>query len=153
MLKFIAIIALLGIVILIGIRTRAKSAPRPDNLGLSGGTLAPCPDSPNCVSTQAERETHHMYPWPYESKDNAHQHLLNILKTLDRTTITQTTPDYIAVEFRSKLFGFIDDVEFYFEPDKNLLHFRSASRLGYSDMGVNRKRMETIGQMFQSTQK
>ena len=53
-------------------------------------------------------------------------------------------PDYLYAEYSSALFGFVDDVEFYFPPETHIIHVRSASRLGHSDLGVNRKRIEAI---------
>jgi uncharacterized protein (DUF1499 family) len=121
------------------------ASPRPDNLGLQNGRLAPCPDSPNCVSTQAERSLHLIEPILYEAETAVvHQRLLRILDEMPRSTIIRTEPTYIHAEFRSPTWGFIDDVEFYFDEANRLIHFRSAARLGYGDRGVNRARMEEI---------
>ena len=60
------------------------------------------------------------------------------------------TDEYIHVEFRSRLFGFVDDVEFLFDDQEAVIHFCSASRSGYSDMGVNRKRMNAIGEAYRT---
>lgn len=63
-------------------------------------------------------------------------------------TITKDEPGHIHAEFRSALFGFVDDVTFIFDDNARLIHFRSASRTGYYDFGVNRKRMEEISKMY-----
>ncbi|MEZ4726384.1 MAG: DUF1499 domain-containing protein [Caldilineaceae bacterium] len=113
--------------------------------------FAPCPASPNCVSTQAPAadQTHAIAPITYTgSLTDTHQHLLSIIQTLPRTTLITVEPNYIHAEFRSRLFRFVDDVEFYFDDTQRLIHFRSASRLGQGDLGVNRKRMEEIRRQF-----
>ena len=63
---------------------------------------------------------------------------------MERTTIIEETDNYLYAEFKSKLMGFVDDVEFYRDPAANVVHVRSASRLGKSDAGVNRQRVEEI---------
>jgi len=121
------------------------ASPLPDNLGVQDGRLAPCPDSPNCVSSQAERSLHLIDPIRYEGETAVvHQRLLQILDQMPRSTIIRTEPTYIHAEFRSSTWGFIDDAEFYFDEANQLIHFRSAARLGYDDLDVNRARMEVI---------
>ena len=111
--------------------------------------LKPCPSSPNCVSTQAQDETHKIEPYRYSgSLDTAREKIVAIVNSLPRTKIVETKPDYLRVEFKSFLFRFVDDVEFYFDDKAKVVHFRSASRVGYGDMGVNRKRMEGIREKF-----
>ena len=73
---------------------------------------------------------------------------MKIIDSLKRTKIITDTENYIHIEFRTALFKFVDDVEFFFNDSEKLIHFRSAARLGYSDMGVNRKRMENITKLF-----
>lgn len=114
-------------------------------------TLAPCPTSPNCVSTQADPsdEVHYMPAIEFQGKiEEAKARLHRIINELPRTTLLEERTDYLHVEFRSLVFRFVDDVEFYIDETENLIHFRSASRLGYSDLGVNRKRMQRITDMF-----
>lgn len=115
--------------------------------------FAPCPNSPNCVSTQTptDDKIHAIEPIAYTgSLVAANQRLLAILQALPRTTLIMIEADYIYVEFRSRLWRFVDDVEFYFDETQHQIHFRSASRLGQGDLGVNRKRMEEIRQRFVS---
>jgi uncharacterized protein (DUF1499 family) len=69
---------------------------------------------------------------------------------MPRTTIVTLEEDYIRAEFKSRIFGFVDDVEFWFDDEQKVIHFRSASRVGYSDLGANRKRMEKIRERFHS---
>jgi len=126
------------------------SAGTPAGLGLKQGRLAPCPQSPNCVSSQADDEKHGMEPIPYStSLDQARERMRSIVLSMPRSKILADTGDYMHVEFKSKLWRFVDDVEFQFDDSRKLIQFRSASRVGYSDMGVNRKRMETIRRKFE----
>jgi len=117
-----------------------------DNLGVTGNRLAPCPKSPNCVSSiSGEDKDHAIAPLTYtEPFAKARQRLLNTIRSMKRTTIITEDERYIHAEFRSGLFRFVDDVEFYFDDQASIIHVRSASRVGYSDLGVNRKRVEEI---------
>jgi uncharacterized protein (DUF1499 family) len=118
--------------------------------GVTHGKLAPCPDSPNCVSSQSSDSSHFVEPLSYpDSRAKAKTRLLEIIESMPRTQIISSTPLYIHAEVTSLLFRFVDDVEFLFEEESNLIHVRSASRIGYSDLGVNRKRIEGIRQRFQ----
>ncbi|TGK12481.1 DUF1499 domain-containing protein [Leptospira fletcheri] len=120
---------------------------RPTNLGVRDGKLAPCPSSPNCVSSQVVNsdETHFIFPYEYKSKtEDAQKKLVAAIQSLPRTLVVIEKPDYVYAEFTSFTMRFVDDVEFYFAPDQKTIHIRSASRLGHSDLGVNRKRMEKI---------
>lgn len=115
--------------------------------------LRPCPDKPNCVSSQAnpEDETHFMPPVTLHlSAEKTIEALVGIMKDMPRSTLIEQTPHYVHVEFRSRVFRFVDDVEFALDTASNTLHFRSAARKGYSDMGVNRKRMTEILAKLQS---
>lgn len=117
----------------------------PDNLGVRDGRLAPCPESPNCVSSQETDEVHGMEPLAIPlPPERAQELLLEVLQEMPRSKIVTTEPGYVRAEFRSRIFRFVDDVEFYFDKEAGLLHYRSASRLGRSDLGVNRDRMVTI---------
>lgn len=110
-------------------------------------TLSPCPDSPNCVSTRGN--DHAMSPLPYKgSMKKSQERLIKILRSMARCTIINADPGYIHAEFRSALFGFVDDVNFVFDDDARLIDFRSASKTGYYDFGVNRKRMEEISRQY-----
>ena len=115
-----------------------------DGLGVDNGNLAPCPDKPNCVSTQADAADaeHYMPPIEVEAGSSlSTAQVRDLIEARARTKIISQTDTYIHAEFRSQIMRFVDDVEFYLDTDAGLLHFRSASRVGQSDMGVNRKRM------------
>jgi uncharacterized protein (DUF1499 family) len=125
------------------------SGTRPSNLGVKNGELASCPNSPNCVSTKALDAEHAIAPITYtSSRAEAMTKLMTVIKALPRTRIVTATDNYLHVEFTSAVFRFVDDVEFYLDESGKTIQFRSASRLGYSDMGVNRKRMEEIRRRF-----
>ncbi|MCC5630035.1 DUF1499 domain-containing protein [Nostoc sphaeroides] len=118
---------------------------RPNNLGISNGKLAPCPNSPNCVSSQSTDAVHKIAPLTFTSTtEEAISNLKQIIESLPRTKIITESQDYLYAEFKSALLGFVDDVEFYLDRNANVIQVRSASRLGQSDLGVNRQRIETI---------
>ncbi|HZH49303.1 MAG TPA: DUF1499 domain-containing protein [Nitrospira sp.] len=110
-------------------------------------TLSPCPSSPNCVSTlaPAEDSRHAIVPYRYrKSRVEAQEALKAAIATLPRTKLVEEDEAYLHYEFTSRLLRFIDDVEFVFDDEAKTIHFRSASRIGYGDYGVNRDRMEHI---------
>lgn len=118
---------------------------RPSNLGVQDGRLAPCPNTPNCVSSQSTDTVHKIEPLTYKSSsEEAFAKLKQAIIAIPRTKIITQSPNYLYVEFTSTIMGFVDDVEFYLDADAKVIHVRSASRLGQSDLGVNRKRIETI---------
>ncbi|MDP5337065.1 MAG: DUF1499 domain-containing protein [Nodularia sp. (in: cyanobacteria)] len=122
---------------------------RPSNLGVNNGKLASCPNSPNCVSSQDRDPQHIISPLTFNShSQDAIAHLKQIIQSLPRTKIITETEDYLYAEFKSALMGFVDDVEFYLDRPANVIQVRSASRLGQSDLGVNRQRIETIRAKF-----
>ncbi len=107
--------------------------------------LSPCPSSPNCVSTQAQDEGHAIAPFRYrKSRAEAKEALKEVIRSLPRTKLVEEDESNLHYEFTSLLLRFIDDVEFLFDDETKTIHFRSASRTGYGDMGVNRKRMEQV---------
>jgi uncharacterized protein (DUF1499 family) len=118
---------------------------RPANLGLQNGKFAACATTPNCVNSQARDAEHQIDPIRYSTKPELAWATLKqtILKTPKATIVTET-PDYLYAEYTSKLMGFVDDVEFHLNPDAAVIEVRSASRLGESDLGVNRQRIEAI---------
>ncbi len=111
--------------------------------------LSPCPASPNCVATTAQKPSQRMQPLAYRGgREDSLDLIVNVLEAMPRSKIVTRTENYIHAEFRSRLFGFVDDVEFVFDDETARIHYRSASRTGYSDMGVNRKRMHAIGEAY-----
>ena len=125
------------------------SSTRPGNLGLHDGKLAPCPNKPNCVHSEETDPRHAIASLAFTGNpDEAMQMLHAIVSGMERTQLITREVDYLYVEVTSKLLGFVDDVEFVLDRQAQRIQVRSASRLGYSDFGVNRKRIETIRAVF-----
>ena len=125
---------------------------RPNNLGAREGILAPCPGSPNCVSSQAANERHYIAPLVFNGDPNAaFARLKRVLANRSDTIIVDDSPGYLRVELRTMLF--VDDGEFLLDRMNKVIHIRSASRLGYSDLGKNRSRLEEIRRQFLATEK
>ena len=115
------------------------------SLGVNNGHLAACPTSPNCVVSQDGDTKHAIDPITYHiDRAQAQETLLKVLNAVPRTEVIEKTDNYIHALSKSRIFKFVDDVEFYFPKDENVIHMRSASRVGESDLGVNRRRMEQI---------
>jgi len=126
------------------------SGKRPDNLGIKNGQLAAVPKSPNCVSSQNGSKKHGIKAFQlYDDPTSEMLRLKDILGNLKGVTIISYTKDYIYAECKSPLMRFDDDLEFYHAPNSNVFHVRSASRLGYSDLGMNRSRVEKIRALFE----
>ena len=124
---------------------------KPDNLGVEGGRLAPCPDSPNCVSSDAPDAAHRIEPYRLKGKpQQAWAALQQTVSSLPRTKVVSATGDYLRAEATSLIFRFVDDIEFQLRPEQGVIAVRSASRIGYSDLGVNRRRVETIRERLRS---
>jgi uncharacterized protein (DUF1499 family) len=135
-----------GVVFLAALSLLSKP---PANLGVKDSRLAPCPDSPNCVCSQTGDLEHEMPPWGYKIPDDqVMRELQKIITESPRARVVTATDNYLHAEFTSPLFRFVDDVEFYIDKEQKVIHFRSASRAGYSDMGVNRQRMEELRRKF-----
>ncbi len=116
---------------------------RPTDLGARDGLLSSCPASPNCVSSHAADERHKIGALTFSGDpDTAFARLKLVLGRRGDTTIIEEKPGYLRVELRTTLF--VDDGEFLLDRTRGVIHIRSASRLGYSDLGKNRSRMEEI---------
>ncbi|MBD2068048.1 DUF1499 domain-containing protein [Leptolyngbya sp. FACHB-671] len=127
------------------------SGTPPTNLGVKEGKLLECPNTPNCVNSQtpASDSEHSIQPISYSSTpEQALANLKAVIQDLPRAKIVSESDDYVYSEFATALMGFVDDVEFYLDKSQSVIHVRSASRLGKSDLGVNRKRVEEIRAKF-----
>ncbi|MEZ6124433.1 MAG: DUF1499 domain-containing protein [Planctomycetaceae bacterium] len=113
--------------------------------GIVNGGLAPLPETPNCVASQTDDPDRRMPPLPMgpDLKDPLRQ-IRTVVNSMPRTKTVTSDNQYLHVEFRSRLLGFIDDVEFLVDSNQQCIQFRSASRIGHSDFGVNRARMRAI---------
>ncbi|MGD2137752.1 MAG: DUF1499 domain-containing protein [Gammaproteobacteria bacterium] len=115
--------------------------------------LEPCPASPNCVSSLADDE-HYIAPFTFsDTPERARKRLQAAVRAQPRTLITADTGNMLHAEARSLVFRFVDDLAFMLLPEEGLIHVRSASRTGYSDFGVNRRRVERIRRRFEQTAK
>lgn len=122
-----------------------NSAP---TLGVNEGLFLQCPASPNCVNSQMKGDSHYIAPIDMPGSIAEKRIVLTkIIASLPRTKLIKSTENYLLVEFKSNIIGFVDDVEFLIEADQ--IQVRSASRVGYSDLDANRKRIETIRQLTQ----
>ena len=110
--------------------------------------LPPCSSSPNCVSSRDPDPSRRVDPIPFRgTAEEAREALGEVLRSLPRATIVASSGTGIRAEFRSRL-GFVDDVEFRIDEAAGVIHVRSASRKGYWDLGVNRRRVEAIREAF-----
>lgn len=143
------IVAIIPVVIvlaffLLGQQSKSGQAP-----GLVSKKLTNCTDKPNCVCSEYKEDQKHYLNAIHFSKiesDSVHA-LQKLIQTMGGE-IERTDDQYIAATFTSSIFGFVDDLEIRLDPDNRLIHFRSASRVGYSDGGANRKRIETLKQLL-----
>ena len=117
-----------------------------NNIGLKDGQLTPCPASGNCVGSQETDRIHAIKPITYQKEpEKAKETLVKVLGVVPRTKIITVKDNYILAESTGRIFGFVDDLEFYFPPsDEKIIQIRSASRVGKADLGVNRTRLEQI---------
>ncbi|MEP3348541.1 MAG: DUF1499 domain-containing protein [Marinomonas sp.] len=136
------VVLVIGLCIYVGFANKM-----PKGLGITDGLFKACPSSPNCVSTQApvDDSTHYAEAIVYSGERKDVQLLIesHMLNQGD-AHIVSSSLGYVHFEVKSKIIGYIDDVEFYLPETDKVVHFRSASRVGYSDRGVNRDRMEKI---------
>lgn len=123
------------------------SGTQPDNIGITGGRLAACKSTPNCVSSQADKAAdpeHYIDPIRFKgTAEAAWKALTRVVRDSERVNILREGDGYLYATFSSKLMGFVDDTEFQLDPS-GVIHVRSAARLGRGDFGVNRKRVEAI---------
>ncbi|MDQ6994665.1 MAG: DUF1499 domain-containing protein [Mariprofundaceae bacterium] len=137
-------IALLMVGLVFFIALAVMSQTEPKNLGLSKGLLQACPDSPNCVCSETHRQQdalHFIQPIP--ANDKTWKDLQeNIIK--EGGIIQKRDENYVHATFTSSIFHYVDDVECRYDRTAKLIHVRSASRVGHSDLGANRKRIETL---------
>ncbi len=120
---------------------------QPPKSGTAG--LAPCPDSPNCVSSRETRPGRRVAPLPFQGDGQAAlQRVQSLIEAMPRSRVVEVGPGLIRAEFYTRIFKFKDDVTFWLDEPNKVIHLRSASRSGYYDFGVNRKRAETISRLW-----
>jgi uncharacterized protein (DUF1499 family) len=135
-----------------------KGTP-PADLGVHDGKLKPPSKTPNSVSSQAslypdhpQRDYADIAPFAVSGQlDVAMDRIARIVEDMEGAKIVAREPGYLYVQFTTRLMKYVDDAEFWFDPVARVIHVRSASRLGSSDLGVNRKRIEFIRQQLQNS--
>jgi uncharacterized protein (DUF1499 family) len=140
---------LLSVLLLLTALLTACRFKEPLDIGYSNGSLSLCPESPNCVSTLDTGEIHAIDPIKYSgTADEAMATLIQVIDSMPRTRIISREVRYLHVTFTTAVMRYVDDVQFLIDEEKSVIHFRSASRLGYGDMGTNRARMELVRSEF-----
>ena len=135
-----------AILLLVVCAQSITSRPGP---GLHDGRLAACPDSPNCVCSQDAEAAHAIAPLAFRgSAADAMRALKQVLAGQPLVRVITEAPNYLHAEFRTPLCRFVDDVEFLVVEKAHVIHVRSASRVGYSDLGTNRRRVEALRREF-----
>lgn len=116
---------------------------------LAQAKLSPCPNSPNCVSTQALKKRKRMEALPYtETISESKKRLRELISQIPRTQLVEEEAHTLHFTFKTKIGKFTDDVHFLWDPEQQVIHFRSASRKGWSDLGANRRRMKKISKRY-----
>ena len=120
----------------------------PPNLGVrTGGRLAPCPTSDNCVSSDATTAQHRIDPFRLNGEaEEVWSRVRAAVEALPRTSLVSSDTGYLHAACKSRIFRFIDDLELHLRADEGIIAVRSASRVGRSDLGVNRRRVEELRQ-------
>lgn len=143
-----------GILLLALFLAANKNSAVPANLGVKDGILAPLPDSPNAVSSQTDQQDKRVEPFPYFGGLEQTKDLVKKAATeFGGAQILVEKPDYLHLVFTVQFIPFKDDVEFFFSEKDSAVHYRSASRVGYSDLGVNRKRYERLRSLYEQAAK
>lgn len=118
-------------------------------LGVTDGKLAPISKKPNNVSTQTDVDEKRVTPWPFKgSQEETMAAIKAAVNTYGGATVQTETADYLYVIFTTSLMKYHDDAEFWLDAENQVVHFRSASRAGYSDMGLNRKRFDALTELY-----
>ena len=126
---------------------------QPPGLGLTNGRLAACPISPNCVSSQADPAdaVHYVPPFRFDGNHaEAWRKLIAIVRSQSRVRIIHESDTYLHAECTTALMRFVDDLELLLSPTEQYIDVRCASRIGWSDLGANRKRVVSIRRQFEA---
>ncbi|MTT30940.1 DUF1499 domain-containing protein [Terrilactibacillus sp. BCM23-1] len=116
------------------------------DFGVNNGQLLPCSKWPNGVSTDHRDPNRRMVPLSYKevSMDTANSYLQDVLSTIPKTTIKVNDGHYVHVEYKTPILNLPHDAEFYFDEDKKILQFRSVSRVGIADFGMNKRWLQAV---------
>jgi uncharacterized protein (DUF1499 family) len=148
----IIVLVVLAVLLVVAGQLGFLQGTAPTDLGVRSGKLKPPSMTENSVTSQAMLYPEHpqrfyaqIAPLPVKGDGPATiGRITAIVQGMDGAKVVKSGPDYLYVQFTTKVMHFVDDVEFWFDPTRNVIDVRSASRLGKSDMGVNRKRVEAV---------
>lgn len=112
------------------------------------GRFAPCPNAPKCVNSEEDKNSHYIQPIAYSGEAHPFTYLKPILDQIPKGKWMLIEENYLYITYSSKFFGFVDDVEFHYNPKAKLIHMRGSARTGYYDFGVNKQRLEKIRTEF-----
>jgi uncharacterized protein (DUF1499 family) len=149
--KLLIIIASISLLVVIALFILGYMSHSGQAHGLVEGRLKPCPDTPNCVSSELVSDAeHYIEPLVYSAgeAERVMPRLKKIIVEMGGSIQVEKT-DYLAATFTSSVFRFVDDLELRIDADQKIIHLRSASRVGHGDGGVNRKRVELVKKSFQ----
>jgi uncharacterized protein (DUF1499 family) len=148
----IIVIVALFVVAILALFVLGQMSQSGEANGLVDAKLTKCPDKPNCICTEFEADASH-YIDPIVFTQTNDTEVLSRLKNSVREmggSIQAETDNYLAFTFTSSIFRFVDDLEIRIDTDKKMIHMRSVSRVGRSDRGVNKKRIEQLKKLFYS---
>ena len=144
-----AILGAVLVALVVAGRLGLLEGQRPVDLGVHDGRLRPCPATPNCVCSQSADAPFFVEPLRYAGDGVwAFQHLREIVSSWPGAAIVREEEGYLHAEFATPWLRFVDDVELLLDPAARVIHVRSASRLGYRDLGTNRRRVEALRGRF-----
>ena len=146
MIQWISIILVSALLLTVG--TSCTSKNKNGDVGLVDNILKPCPTSPNCVCSEYSNAASAVPPISISgNQKEAWTLAIATVKEIGGAIVLKQD-SYLHATFTSKIFRFVDDFELRLDQDQNVIHLRSASRVGYSDLGVNRKRVEKFKGLF-----
>lgn len=125
--------------------------PNPaENPHLVNGKLRPCPGTPNCVSSETADPTQKVDPFTFSGSAEQVWDALKTVVAENGGAVRYSDKEYLWSTFTVPVFGFVDDVEFRLSREEGVIHVRSSSRLGFSDLGVNRGRVGQLRGAFRN---
>lgn len=140
-----AFLIIIVLIVLLMVQMVVKNRKTPAGLGINDGNLAPMPKRPNAVSSQSDDPEKKVEPITFEGDINkAKQMVKNALNAYGNINIVKEDENYLYAVSTTEKMKYNDDIEFYFIEDQHIIHFRSSSRVGYSDRGLNRERYNKL---------
>jgi uncharacterized protein (DUF1499 family) len=147
--KVIAGVVLVLLLLWVGFFAYLSLTSPVPKVGLTAGRLRPCPATPNCVSSESDDRHAHIAPFAFQgSSQRAWEEMTQAIRA-DGGTIHEDRDGYLWATYTSRIFRFVDDVELQLEAGRDVIDVRSGSRVGRSDLGVNRKRVERLRRLFE----